>query len=119
MVYLVSDFTHLNDVYAASPDASRERKLSSLNTSLWQQLTLMPVERLTYRGADGWEVDGFLVKPLGYQPRTAEIVFFPRENHNLTRTGEPKHLVESLHWQVYWFEKYVDGKKDLAPPNWR
>ncbi len=26
----------------------------------------------------------------------SEIVFFPRENHNLTRTGEPKHLVESL-----------------------
>jgi hypothetical protein len=26
--------------------------------------------------------------------KTAEIVFFPRENHNLTRTGEPKHLVE-------------------------
>ena len=30
----------------------------------------------------------------------SEIVFFPRENHNLTRTGEPKHLVESLNWQV-------------------
>ena len=28
--------------------------------------------------------------------KTAEIVFFPRENHNLTRTGEPKHLVESI-----------------------
>ncbi len=27
-----------------------------------------------------------------------EIVIFPRENHNLTRTGEPKHLVESLNW---------------------
>jgi hypothetical protein len=26
---------------------------------------------------------------------STEIVFFPRENHNLTRTGEPKHLVES------------------------
>jgi hypothetical protein len=23
----------------------------------------------------------------------SEIVFFPRENHGLTRTGEPKHLV--------------------------
>ena len=23
----------------------------------------------------------------------AELVIFPRENHNLTRTGEPKHLV--------------------------
>ena len=35
-----------------------------------------------------------------FRRKTAEIVFFPRENHNLTRTGEPKHLVESLNWQL-------------------
>jgi dipeptidyl aminopeptidase/acylaminoacyl peptidase len=47
----------------------------------------------------------------------SEIVFFPRENHNLTRTGEPKHLVESLNWQVYWFEKYLDGNAAAQPPD--
>ena len=47
----------------------------------------------------------------------SEIVFFPRENHNLTRTGEPKHLVESLKWQVYWFEKYLDGNAGATPPD--
>ena len=44
--------------------------------------------------------------------KTAEIVFFPRENHNLTRTGEPKHIVESMNWQLYWFDKYLDGKSE-------
>ncbi|HKY30207.1 MAG TPA: S9 family peptidase [Pyrinomonadaceae bacterium] len=47
----------------------------------------------------------------------AEIVMFPRENHNLTRTGEPKHLVESLNWQIYWFDRYVLGKQDAIAPN--
>jgi dipeptidyl aminopeptidase/acylaminoacyl peptidase len=47
----------------------------------------------------------------------AEIVFFPRENHNLTRTGEPKHLVESLNWQVYWFDKYLNGNANAQPPD--
>ena len=42
---------------------------------------------------------------------TSEIVFFPRENHNLTRTGEPKHLVESLNWQVYWFDRYLERQR--------
>jgi len=51
--------------------------------------------------------------------KTAEIVFFPRENHNLTRTGEPKHLVESLNWQLYWFDKYLDGKKEAVSPDWK
>jgi dipeptidyl aminopeptidase/acylaminoacyl peptidase len=47
----------------------------------------------------------------------SEIVFFPRENHNLTRTGEPKHLVESINWQVYWFERYIDGNANALPPD--
>jgi dipeptidyl aminopeptidase/acylaminoacyl peptidase len=46
----------------------------------------------------------------------SEFVLFPRENHNLTRTGEPKHLVESLKWQLYWFERYLDGKADAKRP---
>jgi dipeptidyl aminopeptidase/acylaminoacyl peptidase len=47
----------------------------------------------------------------------AEIVFFPRENHNLTRTGEPKHLVESLKWQCYWFERFLDGNASAKAPD--
>jgi dipeptidyl aminopeptidase/acylaminoacyl peptidase len=47
----------------------------------------------------------------------SEFVLFPRENHNLTRTGEPKHLVESLNWQVYWFDRYLNGNADAKPPD--
>src|SRR5205823_4236385 len=67
MVYLVNDFTHLDDVYSAPLDASRERKLTSLNAALWSQLALATVERLPYKSADGWDVDGFLVKPIGFE----------------------------------------------------
>ena len=48
---------------------------------------------------------------------TAELVIFPRENHNLTRTGEPKHLVESLNWQLYWFMKYMLGDAGAKAPD--
>jgi len=310
LVYLANDFAHLDDVYASAADGTNERKVSNHNAALWSQLALAPVERMTYKGADGWDVDGFLVKPLGWQagkkypfvlsihggpagqygvdwfhefqvyaargwavfftnPRgstgygrkfqrgivnewggkdyvdimngvnaaiaanpwidttkmgvtggsyggymtnwivghtgrfkaavtlrsisnfisddgtrdgayghkddfggdifqrmdlywdrsplkyvqavttpililhsdndfrvpieqgeqwfralkhfgkTAEIVFFPRENHNLTRTGEPKHIVESMNWQLYWFDKYLDAKTGLVVPDWR
>jgi dipeptidyl aminopeptidase/acylaminoacyl peptidase len=47
----------------------------------------------------------------------SELVLFPRENHNLTRTGEPKHLVESLNWQVYWFDRYLNGSANAKPPD--
>jgi dipeptidyl aminopeptidase/acylaminoacyl peptidase len=310
MVYAANDFKHLDDIYIADLDGSNERKLTSLNAKLWPQLQLASVERMSYKGADGWDVDGFLVKPNGWRegqkypmilsihggpagqygvdwfqefqvyaakgwavfytnPRgstgygqrfergiegewgrndyadvmngvqevlrrnpwidrerlgvtggsyggymtnwivghtnifkaavtlrsvvnfvsdegtrdgayghkedfggdlferfdlywersplkyaanvktpililhsdndyrvpleqgeqwfralkhfgaTAEFVIFPRENHNLTRTGEPKHLVESLNWQLYWFDRYLEGKQSAVPPDAR
>jgi dipeptidyl aminopeptidase/acylaminoacyl peptidase len=50
---------------------------------------------------------------------TTEIVMFPRENHNLTRTGEPKHLVESLNWQLYWFDRFLNGNAAAVAPDMR
>lgn len=310
MVYLANDFKHLDDLYVSDLDGKNERKLTNLNTALWKQLQLADVERFTYRGADQWDVDGFLVKPINWRegkkyplvlsihggpagqygvdwyhefqvyaakgyavlftnPRgstgygqnfergivgewggkdfvdimngvdaalkrypwidetrmgvtggsyggfmtnwivghtnrfkaavtlrsvanfisddgtrdgayghaadfggdifqkfdlywersplkyasnvktptlvlhsdndyrvpieqgeqwfralkhfgvTSEIVFFPRENHNLTRTGEPKHLVESLNWQLYWFDRFLNGNSSAVPPDAR
>ncbi len=310
MIYLVNDFKHLDDLYIADLNGKNERKLTNLNQALWRQLKLADVERFSYKSADNWDVDGFLVKPIGWQegrkyplilsvhggpagqygvdwyhefqvyaakgyavfftnPRgstgygqkfergiegewggkdyqdvmngvdaalkrfawidadrmgvtggsyggfmtnwivghtdrfkaavtlrsvvnfvsdegtrdgayghkgdfggdlfekfdlywdrsplkyaknvktptlilhsdndfrvpleqgeqwfralkhfgvTTEIVMFPRENHNLTRTGEPKHLVESLNWQLYWFERFLDGNASAVPPDLR
>ncbi|HKB11622.1 MAG TPA: S9 family peptidase [Vicinamibacterales bacterium] len=308
LAYGVNDPTHLDDLYVADLDGRGEKQLTHLNAALYRQLQLVPVERVPFKGADGWDVDGFLMKPIGWQPGKkypmiltihggpagmfgfdwyhevqvyaahgwavfftnprgstgygekfergielnwggkdyvdimngvdaalakypwidadrlgvtggsyggfmtnwivshttrfkaavtlrsisnfvsddgtrdgayghaddftgdifakfdlywnasplkyvknvktptlvlhsdndfrvpieqgeqwfralrhfgvpSEIVFFPRENHNLTRTGEPKHLVESINWQVYWFERYIDGNANAIPPD--
>jgi len=308
MVYLANDFKHLDDLYVADLNGKNEHQLTNLNEGLWRQLNLASVERFSYKGADDWDVDGFLVKPIDWQegkkyplvlsihggpagqygvdwyhefqvyaakgyavlfcnPRgstgygqkfergivgewggkdyldimngvdaalkkypwidqdrmgvtggsyggymtnwivghtdrfkaavtlrsvsnfisddgtrdgayghsadfggdifqkldlywdrsplkyankvktptlvlhsdndyrvpieqgeqwfralkhfgvTTEIVFFPRENHNLTRTGEPKHLVESLNWQLYWFDRFLNGNANALPPD--
>jgi len=47
---------------------------------------------------------------------TSEIVLFPRENHNLTRNGEPKHIVESMNWQCYWFDRFLNGNESAKRP---
>jgi dipeptidyl aminopeptidase/acylaminoacyl peptidase len=308
MVFLANDFKHLDDLYVADLSGKNERKLTNLNEALWKQIQFANVERFTYKGADDWDVDGFFVKPVGWEagrkyplilsvhggpagqygvdwyhefqvyaakgyavlftnPRGStgygqkfergiagewgskdyldimngldaalkkypwidqdrmgvtggsyggymtnwivghtdrfkaavtlrsvsnfisddgtrdgayghssdfggdifqkmdlywdrsplkyankvktptlilhsdndfrvpieqgeqwfralkhfgvltEIVFFPRENHNLTRTGEPKHLVESLNWQLYWFDRFLNGNSKAVPPD--
>lgn len=308
MVYLGNDFKHLDNLYIADLNGSNERRLTNLNEALWKQIQFADVERFTYKSADDWDIDGFLVKPIDWRPGkkyplilsihggpagqygvdwyhefqvyaaqgyavlftnprgstgygqkfergivtewggedyldimngldaalrkyfwidqdrlgvtggsyggymtnwivshtdrfkaavtlrsvsnfisddgtrdgayghtpdfggdifqkyelywdrsplkyarnvktptlvlhsdndyrvpieqgeqwfralkhfgvTTEIVFFPRENHNLTRTGEPKHLVESLNWQLYWFDRFLNGNKSAVPPD--
>jgi dipeptidyl aminopeptidase/acylaminoacyl peptidase len=308
IAYLSNDFQHLDDLYVAKLDGSGERRLTQLNAALWAQFEMQPVERLPFKSTDGWPIDGFFVRPVGWQegkkypmvlvihggpagmfgvdwyhefqvyaakgwavffcnPRgstgygqkfergivnnwggmdfqdvmagvdaaleqypwvnadalgvtggsyggfmtnwivghtnrfkaavtlraisnfvsdegtrdgaygheddfkglvfddldqywdasplkyarnvrtptlilhsdmdfrvpieqdeqwfralqhygvASEIVFFPRENHNLTRTGEPKHLVESLNWQVFWFDRYLNGNANAKPPD--
>ena len=308
LAYAVNDPAHLDDLYVADLNGRNEKQLTHLNAALWRQLQLSPVERLSFKGADGWDVDGFFMKPIGWEagknypmiltihggpagqfgfdwyhefqvyashgwavfftnPRgstgygekfergielnwggkdyvdvmsgvdaalaryswidpdrlgvtggsyggyltnwivshtnrfkaavtlrsisnfvsddgtrdgayghaddftgdifqkhdlywnasplkyaqnvktptlvlhsdndfrvpieqgeqwfralqhfgvPSEIVFFPRENHNLTRTGEPKHLVESINWQVYWFERYINNNANAVAPD--
>jgi len=310
IVYLSNDFKHLDDLYIADLNGNNERRLTTLNEAVWRQIQLQDVERITYKSVDGWDVDGFFVKPLGWQegrkypmilsvhggpagmygvdwyhefqvyaargwavffcnPRgstgygekfergvigewggtdykdimngvdailkkyswidrdrlgvtggsyggymtnwivghtnmfkaavtlrsvvnfisddgtrdgayghrrdfegdifekfdlywdrsplkyaknvktptlilhsdndyrvpleqgeqwfralkhfgvTTEFVIFPRENHNLTRSGEPKHLVESLNWQIYWFDRFLNGNSAAVPPDAR
>jgi dipeptidyl aminopeptidase/acylaminoacyl peptidase len=65
LAYLSNDFAHLDDLYVRDASGA-ERKLTHLNTSLWEQRTLATVERIPYTAADGWPIDGFLVKPIGW-----------------------------------------------------
>jgi dipeptidyl aminopeptidase/acylaminoacyl peptidase len=39
--------------------------------------------------------------------RTTEFVRFPDENHNLSRTGKPKHRIERLEHILRWFDTYL------------
>jgi dipeptidyl aminopeptidase/acylaminoacyl peptidase len=39
--------------------------------------------------------------------RPVELVQFPRENHDLSRTGEPIHRVERLHIMADWFDRHL------------
>ena len=67
MVYLANDFRHMDDLYVSNLDGSSERQLTHVNADLWAQLDLQPVERLPYKSSDGWSIDGFFVKPVGWQ----------------------------------------------------
>jgi dipeptidyl aminopeptidase/acylaminoacyl peptidase len=52
-----------------------------------------------------------MFRALKAQKKTAVMVSFPGENHELSRSGKPSHRVERLQHIVNWFDKYLQGKK--------
>jgi dipeptidyl aminopeptidase/acylaminoacyl peptidase len=47
----------------------------------------------------------------------SEFVIFPHESHSGLSDGEPRHVVEAMNWQIYWFERYLDGNRTAVPPD--
>src|SRR5208283_5192898 len=50
-----------------------------------------------------------LFRALKYMKRPTEMVVFPRETHELSRSGEPWHRIERLEYIVGWFDKWMQG----------
>ncbi|MEO8027102.1 MAG: S9 family peptidase, partial [Bryobacteraceae bacterium] len=45
----------------------------------------------------------------------SELVIFPGENH--TYAAQPKHRVDLSSWQIYWFERYLNGNTSFPEPD--
>ena len=58
--------------------------------------------------ADGGEM---MFRALKYRRVPTVMVRFPRENHELSRSGEPWHRVERLRHIVGWMDQWLQGKK--------
>jgi dipeptidyl aminopeptidase/acylaminoacyl peptidase len=61
--------------------------------------------------ADGGEM---MFRALKYRHIPTVMVRFPRETHELSRSGEPWHRVERLQHIVGWMDQWLMGKKNAA-----
>jgi dipeptidyl aminopeptidase/acylaminoacyl peptidase len=57
------------DVYATAADGSEERQLTRFNHQFLQNKQVQPVEEIWYTAADGVEIQGWLIKPPGFDPQ--------------------------------------------------
>jgi len=63
--------------------------------------------------ADGGEM---MFRALKYRRIPTVMVRFPRETHELSRSGEPRHRVERLQHIVGWMDQWLMGKKNAMYP---
>jgi len=61
--------------------------------------------------ADGGEM---MFRALKYRRIPTVMVRFPRETHELSRSGEPRHRVERLQHIVGWMDQWLMGKKNAV-----
>ncbi|MDA4121434.1 MAG: S9 family peptidase [Thaumarchaeota archaeon] len=59
-----------------------------------------------------WMVEGLeFFTALKKHGKEAELVLFPGENHDLSRTGKPKHRVSRLEHYIRWFDEHLRRPK--------
>ena len=68
IAYTATDFRHPAEVFVADIDGRHARQVTHLNDSLLADLDVQPVERLEFKAPDGLPIEGFFVKPVGWQP---------------------------------------------------
>ena len=68
LVYLRGNASAPNEVYKADRDGHNQRQLTRHNEPLTSRLDLANPEAFTFKGADGDDVQGWLVRPPGFDP---------------------------------------------------
>ncbi len=68
VAYVSTSMAKPTELFVADADGRNERRLTSFNDKLASEVAFSDAERFTYKSVDGMEIEGWLMKPYGYQP---------------------------------------------------
>ena len=66
IVYIATDMTHPTELFVANADGTGEKKLTSFNDKVNSEVAWADAEEFTYSSVGGMKVEGWLMKPYGY-----------------------------------------------------
>ncbi|MDF1502108.1 S9 family peptidase [Roseisolibacter sp. H3M3-2] len=67
VAYVATSHTKPTELYVANADGSGERRLTSFNDAVTRQVAFSDAERFTFKSVGDREIEGWLMKPYGYQ----------------------------------------------------
>jgi dipeptidyl aminopeptidase/acylaminoacyl peptidase len=67
VAYIASSMTKPTELYIASVDGQGERQLTRFNDKLNAEIAWSDAERFTYKSVGNLEIEGWLMKPFGYE----------------------------------------------------
>jgi dipeptidyl aminopeptidase/acylaminoacyl peptidase len=69
LALLMGDATHPQEIFVCSTASDSElKRVTSFNDALLEELILVTPEYMPYEGADGWDIDGWILKPYNFDP---------------------------------------------------
>ncbi len=68
VAYVATSMTRPTELYVADVDGKNERRLTAFNDKLVSEVAFSDAERFTYPSVGGLEIEGWLMKPYGWQP---------------------------------------------------
>jgi acylaminoacyl-peptidase len=66
LIFSISDGANPGDVYVSTTKGTGMERLTRLNADWLDEVRLSPAERFTFKGFDGWQIEGWVVKPPGF-----------------------------------------------------
>ena len=67
VAYVSTSMNKPTELYVADADGRNEKRLTSFNDKLASEVAFSDAERFTYPSVGGMEIEGWLMKPYGYQ----------------------------------------------------
>jgi dipeptidyl aminopeptidase/acylaminoacyl peptidase len=68
VAYVATSIDTPTELYIANIDGTGERKLTGFNNALNREIAWSDAERFTYTSVGDFEIEGWLMKPFGYEP---------------------------------------------------
>jgi dipeptidyl aminopeptidase/acylaminoacyl peptidase len=65
--YSFQDETHPIEIYRVKVDGTAKQKLTSFNQKFIDEVTIVKPEEFTCKSFDGWEIEGWFMKPLNFK----------------------------------------------------
>ena len=68
MVYVATSLTKPTELFVADADGTHERQLTRFNEKINAEVAWADAERFTYQSVGNLDIEGWMMKPYGYQP---------------------------------------------------
>jgi len=71
MAYVGGDSAHPEELFASGIDGRAEKKLTTFNDAFVKDVEAITADRILYASKDGTQIEGWVLKPRGYDPSRA------------------------------------------------